>query len=637
MSALFTKHANNSNPLLFDELMSLFRRRGEVVARGFSLEQTDNDRQTLVNADFVKFISGNDERSKKMLEVCKRTHWTQVTRENLLATFADVLAQVTSFATSEANYVELLNHSSANFNFQYNALPPIPLGVLRPFKTYDDIAALMLPHLAGLLLCRVISPLPLSLNGIHFVAEDCQGNVFWVHAMLHPGFSPELAARKAPRGLIVAIVSPSLSLTSFGWHPLIRCHLDHAFVPIHDLSSPLLNDTPWFVAPCETALEWKERGNACFARRDYGGAAAAYTRGIELKSDNIDLLSNFANTQIQLGKWNEALIATDRVLSIDANHLKCGRFRAVALDKLGRYREASSAWMRAAILNRDSPDTKAECTANATKAMVAQRQTEGIFDWPSLAADIFANRRVDVATYKSSAIHVAPTTVEGRKFGMFAREAIPRGTLLIVETPLAGVLETNERYLSDKLLLEAEKDELVMQTLTKLCDAAHISNHSRPTLSARVAVLVLCHLDWTYNRWSAHVDDRNERNVFGLFCELAHFNHSCAPNCVKTKLGNVLVIQSAVDIAVGSELFISQCFLDDFRHERRAALMGRHFTCNCDRCHREATDRDLVRIGAKLRAICDGTSKLPAAKVRALLEEVAHNAMARHSFRWKIA
>jgi tetratricopeptide (TPR) repeat protein len=637
MNIFNRNHKNNSNPLLFDELMSLFRRRGELVASGFSLDMNDIRQRADVTVAFVGFISGNDARMRKIHDVCKRTHWTLVTRENLLATHADIVAQVTNFATSERNYMDLMNHVMADLDFEYNILPPIPLGLLRPFKTIDEIPALLMPILAGFLLCRVISPLPMSLNGVHFVAEDCEGNVFWVHALKQPCFSPEWAARKAPRGLIVGIVSPSLSLTSFGWHPLIRCHQDDSFQPIHDVSSPLLNDTPWFVAPCETALEWKERGNECFARRDYDGAAAAYTRGIALECDNIDLLSNLANALIQRGKWKAALIAADCVLAIDANHLKCGRFRAVALGNLQRYRDASSAWMRAAILNRDSPDKKAECTANAAKAMVAQRQTEGVFDWPSLGADIFADRRVDMATYKSSAIHVAPTTIKGRGFGMFAREAIPRGTLLVVDVPLAGVLELNERYLCDKLLLEAEKDEFVMETLVELCKAPHIANQSRPTLGAQVAELALCHLDRTHKRWSGHFDDGNELRNLGLFRELVRFNHSCAPNCVKTILGNVLVIQTVIDVAAGSELFVSLCYLDDLRHVRQEALMHtRHFTCHCTRCHLEATDPDLVRIGAQVRAICDGTSKLPEAKLRALVTEVAHNSMARHSFRWKL-
>jgi hypothetical protein len=613
----------------FNELMSLFRRRGEMLASGFSLDITVVVQRQQFRETFDAFVQLSDARRAKLYEVCKRTHWTIVTKESLLATFAAM--RVTAARPTPSNVMFLWMVCDLKMK-EYLTKTVVPRAQLRQLASIDQFSMLPQTCADAFILCRAVTP-PIAFCGAHFIAEDRLGNVFWVHLATFPYNSPAWASLKVREGAVVAVNAPTLFLTKFGWDPMIRCVIEDNFVPIHDLSSPLLQDTPWFVAPCETALAWKQRGNECFKRLDFDGAIAAYARGLELESGNVDLLSNRANALIQRGKWGAALADADRVLEIDANHLKCARFRATVLGKQRRYGDAASAWMRAALLYRDSHDVSAECTANAAKAMVAHRQTEGVFDWPAIAADIFGNRFVELATFVNPSTHVAPTTIKGRDFGMFARVAIPRGTLLVVESPLLQTVAESDSSCDD-WLVEAEKDELTNATLTELYESSVQVDVDIAAFGVRVRSVCSTHTSVFRSEWYAL--ERPKPSGLGLFVTATRFNHSCEPNCTKTLLGSVLIIQAAVDIPAGSELFVAHCPLEKMLPERTAALAERNTLCHCHRCRVEATDPTLVKIGKRVQELSDhivgGKPLRKQVRVPRLIDDVLSNPQAIRSF-----
>jgi hypothetical protein len=619
-----------SQDLFFTELMRLFRRRREILASGFSLDAAVVAQRQEFRATFDAFVELSDARRTKLYEVCKRTHWTIVTKESVLATFASM--RVTAARPTRSDVMWFWMSSDLRMA-DYLADIAVPRDQLRQLASIAQFSMLPQSCADAFILCRAVTP-PIASCGAHFVAEDRLGNVFWVHLATFPYQSPAWASLKVREGASIAVHAPTLYLTQFGWDPMIRCIFEHNFVPIHDLSSPLLHDTPWFVAPCESALAWKQRGNECFKRQDFDGAIAAYTRGLELDANHVDLLSNRANALIQRGKWRAALDDADRVLALDANHLKCVKFRATALGKQHRYADALSAWLCAASMHYNSPDVAAECTANADKAKLAHRQTEGVFDWPAIAADIFGNRFVELATFVNPSIHVAPTNIGYRDVGMFAREAIPRGTLLVVESPMLQTAAENDNSCDD-WFVEAEKDEFINATLTELFESAPQANTAN-LLGFGVRVRSLCSTHTSVFRSEWYALKRPKPSALGLFVTAMRFNHSCEPNCTKTLLGSLLIIQAAADIPAGSELFVAHCQLEKMLRERTAELAGRGFECRCNRCRVEATDPTLLKMGERVQALFDhevgGKPLRKQVHVPTLIDDLLANPLARRSF-----
>ncbi|KAK4569547.1 Histone-lysine N-methyltransferase set-6 [Recurvomyces mirabilis] len=83
-------------------------------------------------------------------------------------------------------------------------------------------------------------------------------------------------------------------------------------------------------------------------------------------------------------------------------------------------------------------------------------------------------------------------------------------------------------------------------------------------------------------------EDAEEYMGYGIWPVASYFNHSCAPNVAKKRIGNGWVFRAAGEIAVGDECCITYLGGDekdlDVR-ERRARLSEVWgFTCQCCRC-----------------------------------------------------
>jgi hypothetical protein len=500
----------------------------------------------------------------KFYSLWKRTYWQQCSRDKMLALCAKLRSLPFSSEFSLRDEI-VVDHSH---------LETINLAKLLPLDSLHD------PLFCGIgpmeddrfLLCRVLSPPAPRVQGFVFVAEDRYGNPFWVFssAVRHGrevGF--ELVDEMFPVGSVFAVVSCILQVFSFTWDPMITCSFSSKrTVRIHDTSSKLLRHTPWFEAPCATALEWKARGNAHFAAQRIHMAVVCYTHGIALDS-TIELLLDRTIANIKLGEWEAALADADAVLARDAAHRQCAMHRAVALAKLDRHGEAVDAWMRAAILNRDSPTDKAECTAGAAKALTARRQAGGVFDWSAIRVQ----NGFDLATYLNPLVHFAPSRLPGRDRGMIAREAIPRNTLILVESPLAVAAPGD---IIDSLLETTTHDSKKRKQVQQLCDQPHIralcESKTIDNRDPATAVIV--------TGWLSEEDiDDDVRRIFFLG---SLFNHSCTPNC------GLSVVPFAVvtlrDIEAGEELLVARVPLKLPRLMRLKAMHERRITCQCARC-----------------------------------------------------
>ncbi|XP_036449222.1 histone-lysine N-methyltransferase SMYD3 isoform X2 [Colossoma macropomum] len=81
----------------------------------------------------------------------------------------------------------------------------------------------------------------------------------------------------------------------------------------------------------------------------------------------------------------------------------------------------------------------------------------------------------------------------------------------------------------------------------------------------------------------------------GLYPSMSLLNHDCRPNCVVVFLGRRLQLRAVRNIRANEELTISYTEVLAPRVERRAQLQQQyHFLCQCQRCSREDTDRELL-------------------------------------------
>jgi tetratricopeptide (TPR) repeat protein len=614
------------------EMMALFRARAEAVTEWAALmrwhSQADLETKEAATCKLKAIneqLEDMHERADKLFELWTRTHRTKVTRESMLAHHARV-GQMMRDATRAQFVVVLATTCDAVAGVL------VERKSLSVLERVDDIDKLPFVRFcaSAFLLCRAISS-PLVRNGVVFVAEDLRGNAFSVH-VAHVAFADQAIGDRLVRtGLIFAIKNPWFTLRGESWDPAVRCVPLENFVALHDTSSELLRDTPWFEAPCATALEWKLRGNVLFASQQFDGAVAAYSRGIELDGGAVDLLANRSMAQIQLGEWRAALDDVDAVLAIEPRHAKSLARRVVVLGKLRRYSDALAALTSAgAIENADEQRRRLD---------TLEQQSRGEYDF----ADIFRKSwlggnaaRAPIASYVHSALHYAPTTVAGRAIGTFARTALPRCTLVIVDEVLARCGgQTPNVTLLDELFRTAQTDSFVRAQVDELLGALKIDAdlNGDSCWYARVRELCLSYFDvflgGPNDLMSAQRDGAVPPRALGF--HVARINHSCVPNCVISGWGDFFVVQTSRDIAAGEELFVAHVVVDQPLAVRTKALAVRQFVCHCARCAHEAADRVCQQLAQQLANFQREAGEISAARVRTFSNLLASNNGARQS------
>ncbi|CAJ0952853.1 unnamed protein product, partial [Mesorhabditis belari] len=87
------------------------------------------------------------------------------------------------------------------------------------------------------------------------------------------------------------------------------------------------------------AFHHKEHGNICFGKKHYHGAIVEYTRSLNYKQDAL-VYGNRAQTNINLKRWQSALMDCNRALQLDPKFTKGLYRRALVLDALGLHESA---------------------------------------------------------------------------------------------------------------------------------------------------------------------------------------------------------------------------------------------------------------------------------------------------------
>lgn len=591
-------------------LLTLFKRRNELVVAYEKAKEVEDDESAHIkfrriapdlaaassalhamNRELAQFLNLDELSAKKFAEICRRTHWQASEPEKALLIAMSELARLRfSRYASMSLFAEMLLVTRCEDTTVVPRVPGAGSGSLlmgKPIPSINDIPIFGQACAGQYLLCGVLAT-PLAGLGLWFLAEDARGNVFWVHALHSPSVDARAASGVVYVGLVVAVKNPVLTLCPDSWQRRVRCELESNFVPLPDMSLWMLRGSKWYEKPCANALQWKLRGNVLFENGHFLGALAAYSNGVTQQPDAIDLLSNRANANLKLGLWRAAAADAAAVLAIEPTHRKCAVRRAVALGGCEEYEQCIDAYRQAAKIVDDAPSEVAVCTLGADGAMVTRDQTQGVFNWHDLVPG--ADALVRVGTFVSPSMRRGAATPQLSLGAWVADRRIGAGTLLLIETPLATapLLERTSAYctmlLADAVLLEAQRDELKRDRVRQLADSDAGSNVLELTCATHYFEL------FKLSATSA-VGEKG-----GLFFAASGFAHSCLPNCAVASIGNLLLVQTIVDIEQGQELLISKCLPHVSLSERTKQLKLRGIVCGCQRCSDEASDASYIAL-----------------------------------------
>jgi len=211
--------------------------------------------------------------------------------------------------------------------------------------------------------------------------------------------------------------------------------------------------------------------------------------------------------------------------------------------------------------------------------------------------------------------------------GYFATRPLPEGTLLLLEKPLAALMDTE--LAKQEWYGEDSGDTLGLACALGQIDRAKLSNLNKlhpplnlpkeaykktgepdlpPEFDAAVdeawkdhgltdmerdRYIAVCRYNslgfYTNSEQSSFHYNYRPLTGTGLYPLSSGFNHSCAPNVTRYNIGDIIFFRTTSKVNEGDELCISYCEMETlaepmgYRHE----ALDRDFVCNCERCEEE--------------------------------------------------
>lgn len=108
---------------------------------------------------------------------------------------------------------------------------------------------------------------------------------------------------------------------------------------------------------------------------------------------------------------------------------------------------------------------------------------------------------------------------------------------------------------------------------------------------SNIRLIIGRNLTNAFGIWSLNLTGNKEFFGFGVYPSASFFNHSCAPNLIKKRIGNELHFIALKDIDKDEELCIDYGnYLNEPVHIRRQQLKEWFFDCGCSRCVKEMTN-----------------------------------------------
>lgn len=258
-----------------------------------------------------------------------------------------------------------------------------------------------------------------------------------------------------------------------------------------------------------------------------------------------------------------------------------------------------------------------DCTALQASALLEQLDS---FSGEGGFSDVARVNRVSVAMRRIfpsfTSTNIVTRSSEKGGMGMFATHNIPSGSLLLVDHPVASMLDielSRSRFFGldggDTLALVeyvlrnySEEIEACLRQLHPIrsgltpdsSDLPHELVRLTSVLSPDISIHSLVKAVesnslgyYTLPELASNEDSLRYLSGTGLYGASSMFNHSCSPNVTHYSFGDVMFFRTNRDIAEGDELCISYIgndMVNEAKSIRSELLDNRDFICTCEKC-----------------------------------------------------
>ncbi|OBZ70100.1 Protein msta, isoform A [Grifola frondosa] len=528
-------------------------------------------------------------------------------------------------------------------------------------------------HVGRFLLCRIIAPC-VRMMAVQTIIEDTDGLVQTLSIYNFPttiGCSPDHLDKLFPIGTIIAIREPTLKAPSQGSYPLVRVDspTDIIFIEAHH---PILRDITWRTrlptALPDTLEGWKEQGDAYMKASEWLPAAIAYSRGIGLNPEAVELRLDRSEAYLRLHYYSGALYDARHVLSTpgitDSFRHKALFREAKAEYARGNFHVAEGSFM--CCLDIRPKEKSVVDWINRTRSR--QVESTGRYDWVSLLRMSKKGAHLDVADYRGP-VEVRSMAHRGGGRGIAATRDIEVGELLVVSKPFVAVYKGDvpkrETFLTVDLLSKRMNGSTghisTLQIIEKIYGnpethdlVYHLyagpnfpcsSNSYPPVISSEPSAVdplaPLVDIDVArieaismYNRFSLSSvlddapsvtgSDSDLGTSTGLYLLPSLFNHSCASNALWVSIGGVIVVKATEHIPAGTEITLQ--YIRDTSYVERHSVLKQYIPsgCDCSLCKEELKDGEaaIQRRHELFAKLCHGKG-YSVAELRTLEQQLA--------------
>ncbi|TDZ68121.1 SET and MYND domain-containing protein 4 [Colletotrichum trifolii] len=453
------------------------------------------------------------------------------------------------------------------------------------------------------------------INGILAVAEDEAGTAVLLQLYNQP---EEIHADELlPQNSICMIKEPFLKVTTSGGYSL---RVDHVDDILHLSGNDERIPQRWrSLKPVGgNSEEARMQGNAAVKQLNWGRAERLYSDALsfaETVEQKKAALLNRSLANLRLQRPEKALADALRARH-GGEATEKGLFReAKACYGLEQFSLCLEKLQQVVDLNPNNQDAKTEIkrvTRRIREQMAGQYMWKQMHEQASMTPPL-----IDCATF-SAPVEVRPSL--GRGNGLFTTKAVKAGDLLFCEKAFAYSYAAEDDAVSRrniKMLMNLGTKRMTVGGQASLIAMIVQKLHHNPQLASRFTELhhgeyhsaepssseepstdsFLVERIVSLNCFGAprstlktmerlHGEKDMKHTTCGVWTIASHVNHSCAGNCRRSFIGDMMVVRAAQDVDAGTELLF--CYQqpnpgDDYQATQKR-LKNWGFTCRCELC-----------------------------------------------------